>query len=73
MDETSKGDFGVTFRKTVRKDSQTVSLDADMIRVLLVIEESKNIHQLAAELDMGRRRLEAEHHPPHRTGPGRTR
>lgn len=53
MDETSRGDVDACFRKTVRKDSQTVSLDADMIRVLLAIEESKNIRQLAAELDMG--------------------
>ncbi len=53
MDEISSGDVGAYFRKTVRKDSQTVSLDADMIRVLLAVEESKSIHQLATELEMG--------------------
>lgn len=53
MDETSRSDVDACFRKTVRKDSQTVSLDADMIRVLLAVDESKNIQRLAAELEMG--------------------
>jgi DNA-binding transcriptional MocR family regulator len=52
MDQASKGGAGAFFRKTIRKDSQTVSLDADMIRVLLAVEETKSARQLAAELEM---------------------
>ena len=37
MDFTSKNAPGLYFRKNIRKDLQTVSLDADMIRLLLVI------------------------------------
>ena len=53
MDETSKDDLGASyFRKSVRKDTQTVSLDADMIRVLLAVDETRSTRQLAAALEM---------------------
>jgi DNA-binding transcriptional regulator YhcF (GntR family) len=34
------------------KDPRTVSLDADMIRLLLVIDEHKSLYQIAAEVEM---------------------
>jgi hypothetical protein len=52
MDFTSKTGPGLYFRKKMRKDPQTVSLDADMIRLLLVIDEHKSIYQIAAEVEM---------------------
>jgi predicted transcriptional regulator len=52
MDFSSKSAAGLHFRKTIRKDLQTVSLDADMIRLLLVIDEHKSLYQIAAEVEM---------------------
>jgi predicted transcriptional regulator len=52
MDFTSKTAPGLYFRKRIRKDLQTVSLDADMIRLLLVIDEHKSLYQIAAEVEM---------------------
>lgn len=52
MDFSSKTAPGLYFRKRMRKDPQTVSLDADMIRLLLVIDEHKSIYQIAAEVEM---------------------
>jgi hypothetical protein len=52
MDFTSKTASALYFRKKVGKGSQTVSLDADMIRLLLVIDEHKSIYQIAAEVEM---------------------
>ena len=52
MDFTSKTAPGLYFRKNIRKDLQTVSLDADMIRLLLVIDEHKSLYQIAAEVEM---------------------
>jgi hypothetical protein len=52
MDFTPKTLPGLCFRKKMRKDPQTVSLDADMIRLLLVIDEHKSIYQIAAEVEM---------------------
>jgi DNA-binding MarR family transcriptional regulator len=52
MDFTSKTAPGLYFRKTIRKDHPPVSLDADMIRLLLVIDEHKSLYQIAAEVQM---------------------
>jgi len=52
MDLTSKTAPGLYFRKKMGKDPQTVSLDADMIRLLMVIAEHKSIYQIAAEVEM---------------------
>lgn len=40
------------YRKRIRKDLQSVSLNADMIRLLLVIDESKSLYQISAEAEM---------------------
>ena len=40
------------FRKVIRKDSKEISLDADMIRLLLAIDENKSLYQVAGEVDM---------------------
>ena len=40
------------FRKKIRKDSDEISLDADMIRLLIAIDENKSLHQIAEEVDM---------------------
>jgi DNA-binding MarR family transcriptional regulator len=52
MDFLPKNAAGVYFRKRIRKDLQSVSLDADMIRMLMVIEEHKSLYQIAAEVEM---------------------
>jgi hypothetical protein len=40
------------FRKIIRKDSDEVSLDADMIRLLIAIDENKSLYRIAEEVDM---------------------
>jgi len=40
------------FRKKIRKDSDEISLDADMIRLLIAIDENKSLYQIAEEVDM---------------------
>ena len=40
------------FRKVIRKNNDEVSLDADMIRLLIAIEENKSLYQIAEEVDM---------------------
>ncbi len=40
------------FRKVIRKDSDKISLDADMIRLLIAIDENKSLNQIAEEVDM---------------------
>ena len=40
------------FRKVIRKDSAEISLDADMIRLLIAIDENKSLYQVAEEVDM---------------------
>ena len=41
------------YRKVIRNDNDQVSLDADMIRLLIAIDENKSLHQIAEEVDMG--------------------
>jgi hypothetical protein len=40
------------YRKVIRKDHDRISLDADMIRLLIAIDENKSLHQIAAEVEM---------------------
>ena len=40
------------FRKVIRKDSDEISLDADMIRLLIAIDENKSLYRVAEEVDM---------------------
>jgi hypothetical protein len=41
------------YRKVIRTDNDEISLDADMIRLLIAIDESKSLYQIADEVDMG--------------------
>jgi DNA-binding MarR family transcriptional regulator len=52
MDFLSKSGARLYFRKRLRTDLAAVSLDADMIRLLLAIDERKSLYQIAAEVDM---------------------
>ena len=40
------------YRKVIRTDNDEVSLDADMIRLLIAIDEGKSLYQIADEVDM---------------------
>jgi hypothetical protein len=40
------------YRKVIRKDNNEISLDADMIRLLIAIDENKSLSQIADEVDM---------------------
>jgi len=53
MDEgwTSRSD--AYYRKVIRKDNDAVSLDADMIRLLIAIDENKNLYQISEEVGLG--------------------
>jgi len=42
------------FRKRIRRDNDAVSLDADMIRLLIAVDENKTLHQIAEEVDLGK-------------------
>ena len=40
------------YRKVIRKDNDEISLDADMIRLLIAIDENKSLYQIADEVEM---------------------
>jgi predicted transcriptional regulator len=40
------------YRKVIRTDNDELSLDVDMIRLLIAIDESKSLYQIAEEVDM---------------------
>jgi hypothetical protein len=42
----------IYYRKVIRKDNRQISLDADMIRLLIAIDENKSLYQIADEVDM---------------------
>ena len=46
------GQPNIYYRKVIRNDSNEISLDADMIRLLLAIDENKSLYQIAEEVDM---------------------
>jgi hypothetical protein len=52
MDIGSTGQQQNYYRKVIRKDHDKVSLDADMIRLLIAIDENKSLYQIADEVEM---------------------
>lgn len=52
MDIGRPGKQQTYYRKVIRKDQNQVSLDADMIRLLIAIDENKSLYQIADEVDM---------------------
>ena len=42
----------IYYRKVIRRDNSQISLDADMIRLLIAIDENKSLYQIADEVDM---------------------
>mgnify|MGYP001553312679 FL=1 len=52
MDIGRSGQQQTYFRKVIRKDNDQISLDADMIRLLIAIDENKSLYQIADEVDM---------------------
>ena len=52
MDKGWTGGADIHYRKVIRADNDQVSLDADMIRLLIAIDESKSLYQIADEVDM---------------------
>ena len=42
----------ISYRKVIRKDNDQISLDADMIRLLIAIDENKSLYQIADEVNM---------------------
>jgi predicted transcriptional regulator len=57
MDIGWTGRSGIYFRKVIRTDNEKVSLDADMMRLLIAIDESKSLNQIADEVDMDNTRF----------------
>ena len=53
MDNGWSGRPDAYYRKKIRKDNDAVSLDADMIRLLIAIDENKNLYQIAEEVNVG--------------------
>ena len=52
MDIGSTGHSENYYRKIIRKDHDKISLDADMIRLLIAIDENKSLYQIADEVEM---------------------
>jgi hypothetical protein len=52
MDIGSSGRQENYYRKVIRKDHDKISLDADMIRLLIAIDENKSLYQIADEVEM---------------------
>ena len=52
MDLGLTGGANTYYRKVIRADNDEISLDADMIRLLIAIDESKSLNQIAEEVDM---------------------
>ncbi|MGD2272268.1 MAG: hypothetical protein PVI06_17845 [Desulfobacterales bacterium] len=52
MDILSPGQPKMYFRKVNRMDGEEINLDADMIRLLIAIDENKDIAQIANEVGM---------------------
>jgi hypothetical protein len=47
MDIGRPGHLESYYRKVIRKDHNEISLDADMIRLLIAIDENKSLYQIA--------------------------
>lgn len=52
MDDNPSDQHSLYYRKMTRIDSNEICLDADMIRLLIAIEETKQIAEIAAEVGM---------------------
>ena len=52
MDIGRPGHLENYYRKVIRKDNNEISLDADMIRLLIAIDENKSLYQVADEVEM---------------------
>jgi DNA-binding transcriptional ArsR family regulator len=52
MDIGWTGRSDIYYRKVIRADNDKVSLDADMIRLLIAIDESKSLYQIDNEMDL---------------------
>ena len=52
MDIGRPGQMENYYRKVIRKDNNEISLDADMIRLLIAIDENKSLYQIADEVEM---------------------
>ena len=52
MDIGLTGRSNMYYRKVIRTDDDEISLDADMIRLLIAIDENKSLNQIAEEVDM---------------------
>ena len=52
MDIGLTGRANIYYRKVIREDNDEIALDADMIRLLIAIDESKSLNQIAEEVDM---------------------
>lgn len=48
----STGRSDIYYRKVIRAEDGEVSLDTDMIRLLIAVDESKSLYQIADEVDM---------------------
>ena len=53
MDIGLTGRSNMYYRKVIRTDNDEIALDADMIRLLIAIDENKSLNQIAEEVDMG--------------------
>jgi hypothetical protein len=47
MDIGRPGHLENYYRKVIRKDNNEISLDADMIRLLIAIDENKSLYQIS--------------------------
>ena len=52
MDIGLTGRSNMYYRKVIRTDNDEIALDADMIRLLIAIDENKSLNQIAEEVDM---------------------
>jgi molybdenum-dependent DNA-binding transcriptional regulator ModE len=52
MDIGLTGLSNMYYRKVIRADNDEISLDADMIRLLIAIDEDKSLNRIAEEVDM---------------------
>jgi len=57
MDIISPGQTQIFFRKVALADSHEIRLNADMIRLLMVIDENKDLFQISNEVGMDIRML----------------
>ncbi len=57
MDSGWTGRSDAYYRKVIRKDNDQVSLDADMIRLLIAIDENKSLSSDRRRSGYGKRHL----------------